>query len=388
MTRKAAAGTPRRATPAARRSKGDEESPPGTKGPTHVDDALKRRLLAWYRRSRRDLPWRRTKDPYLVWLSEVMLQQTTVKTATPYYEAFAARFPRLADLAAGQEEEVLALWSGLGYYHRARNLLRGARHLLERHEGVFPKTLEAALAVPGVGLYTASAVLSIAYGVALPVVDGNVRRVLSRWFALRGADWRTDGAFYNLADLVLDRKAPGDWNQALMELGATVCSPRKPACPACPVREHCRARALGIEAELPETRVRRAPVDVTVAAALVEEDGRLLLVRRAEGRLLGRMWEVPQTSLESGGLADLVAELRERLGLEVVPGPLVVRARHAITYRRIRVEGYRSQLRRPPPSDLDRFRWASPAEVRDLPVSSMTRKLLRGLASGQLPLAL
>jgi A/G-specific adenine glycosylase len=356
--------------------------------PLIADAAWKRDLLAWYRRSRRDLPWRRTVDPYLVWLSEVMLQQTTVKTATPYFETFAARFPRLADLAAAAEEDVLAAWSGLGYYHRARNLLRGARHLLERHEARFPKTLEAALAVPGVGLYTASAVLSIAYGVALPVVDGNVRRVLSRWFALGGPEWRTDAAFYNLADDVLDRRTPGDWNQALMELGATVCSPRKPACPACPVRDRCHAHALGLENELPETRARRAPVDVTVAAALVEEEGRLLLVRRAEGRLLGRMWEVPQTSLESRGHADLVRELKDRLGLDVVPGPLVVRARHAITYRRIRVEGYRARLRRPAPQDPDRFRWASPAQARDLPVSSMTRKLLHGLAEGQLPLDL
>jgi A/G-specific adenine glycosylase len=356
--------------------------------PRLADDLLKRCLLAWFRRTRRDLPWRRTVDPYLVWLSEVMLQQTTVKTAIPYFEAFAGRFPRLESLAAAEEEEVLALWSGLGYYHRARNLLRGARHLVERHEARFPKTLEAALAVPGVGLYTASAVLSIAHGIALPVVDGNVRRVLSRWFALRGPGWRTDAAFYNLAHTVLDRQAPGDWNQALMELGATVCSPRKPACGACPVHAWCRAHALGLQDALPERRARRAPVDVTVAAALVEQGGRLLLVRRAEGRLLGRMWEVPQTSLESKGHADLVRELKDRLGLDIVPGPLLVRARHAITYRRIRVEGYRARLRRPPPPDPDRFRWTLPGEARELPVSSMTRKLLHGLATGQLPLDL
>jgi A/G-specific adenine glycosylase len=317
-----------------------------------------------------------------------MLQQTTVKTAIPYFEAFAARYPRLADLAAAEEEDVLALWSGLGYYHRARNLLRGARHLVDRHEARFPKTLEFALAVPGVGLYTASAVLSIAYGVALPVVDGNVRRVLSRWFALRGPEWQTDAAFYNLAETMLDSRMPGDWNQALMELGATVCSPRKPACPVCPVRVRCRAHAQGLEGELPEKRLRHAPVDVTVAAALVEQDGRLLLVRRAEGRLLGRMWEVPQTSLESRGHPDLVHELKDRLGLDIVPGALVVRARHAITYRRIRVEGYRAHLRRPVPKDPERFRWISPAEAQPLPVSSMTRKLLHGFATGQLPLDL
>jgi A/G-specific adenine glycosylase len=312
-------------------------------------DALQSRLSTWYRRSRRDLPWRRTQDPYRVWLSEVMLQQTTVKTATPYYESFIARFPKLTDLAGATEEDVLGAWSGLGYYHRARNLLRGARHVVQHHQGRFPKTLEAALAVPGVGLYTASAVLSIAHGVALPVVDGNVRRVLARIFALRGREWRTDAAFYNLAETVLDRGSPGDWNQALMELGATVCAPRRPACPACPLRGRCRAYALGVADELPEGRGRRSPVKVTVAAALVERAGRVLLVRRAEGRLLGRMWEVPQTSLESRGHSDLVRELRERHGLEVVPGPLIVRARHAITHRRIQVEGYRAALRRPVP---------------------------------------
>jgi A/G-specific adenine glycosylase len=358
-------------------------------GPMKLDQpGLRKALVAWYRRNRRDLPWRRSDDPYRIWLSEVMLQQTTVKTAVPYYEAFLETFPTLRSLAAAKEEDVLARWSGLGYYHRARNLLRAAKHVVERHAGRFPRTLEAALAVPGVGLYTASAVLSIAYGAALPVVDGNVRRVLARLFALRGPEWRSDAPFYNLADELLDREAPGDWNQAVMELGATVCTPRKPACPACPVRRACRALAQGLVEELPEGRARRAPVDVTVAAALVEKNGRLLLVRRAEGRLLGRMWEVPQTSLESRGLPDLVSELRDRYGLEVEPGALRVRARHAITFRRIRVEGYGARLRRKPPEDEERYRWTSPDEAKALPVSSMTRKLMAGLRSPQLPLAL
>jgi A/G-specific adenine glycosylase len=349
---------------------------------------LRRRLLDWYRRNRRDLPWRRTRDPYRIWVSEVMLQQTTVKTATPYYEAFLAAFPDLPSLAAAGEEQVLALWSGLGYYHRARNLHRGARHVLERHQGRFPRTLEAALAVPGVGLYTASAVLSIAHGVPLPVVDGNVRRVLARLFALRGPEWRADAAFYNKADEILDRESPGDWNQALMELGATVCLPRRPACPACPVRAQCAARALGIEEELPEGRARRTPVAVTVAAALVEEGGRVLLVRRSEGRLMGRMWEVPQTSLEARGLPDLARELKQRHGLDLVPGRLVAQGRHAITFRRIRLEAYASRLRRRPPEDPERFRWVTPEEMAALPVSSLTRKMLRGLGTPQLPLEL
>src|SRR5512137_208808 len=242
--------------------------------------AMRRALLGWYDRNRRDLPWRRTKDPYRIWVSEVMLQQTTVKAATPYYEAFLKRFPTLQSLAEEPEEEVLAAWSGLGYYHRARNLHRGAQHVAERHGARFPRTLEAALAVPGVGLYTASAILSIAYGLPLPVVDGNVRRVLARLLALRGPEYRKDGPYYNRAEELLDRERPGDWNQALMELGATVCTPRNPGCDACPLRSACRARALGLVDELPEGRARRAPVDVQVAAALVERDGKVLLVRR------------------------------------------------------------------------------------------------------------
>jgi len=350
--------------------------------------AIRHALLGWYDRNRRDLPWRRTRDPYRIWIAEVMLQQTTVRAATPYYEAFLKRFPTLQSLAEEPEEEVVGAWSGLGYYHRARNLHRGAQHVAERHAGRFPRTIEAALAVPGVGLYTASAILSIAHGQALPVVDGNVRRVLARLLALCGPEYRRDGPYYNRAEELLDRERPGDWNQALMELGATVCTPRKPACEVCPLRSTCRARALGIVGELPEGRARRAPVDVRVAAALVESDGRVLLVRRPEGRLLGRMWEVPQTSLESRGLPDLARELLERHGLRVVPGPLAVRARHAITYRRITLEGYRARLRPPAPSDPERFLWARPEEVESLPVSSSTRKLLKGLGTPQLPLQL
>jgi len=351
-----------------------------------VSAALRRALLAWYERQRRDLPWRRTRDAYRIWISEVMLQQTTVRTVLPYYERFLERFPSVDSLASAEEEDVLAAWSGLGYYHRARNLHRGARHLVERHQGVFPRSLEAALAVPGVGLYTASAVLSIAHGLPLPVVDGNVRRVLARLLALRGAEYRRDGPYYNRAEELLDRERPGEWNQALMELGATLCLPRRPACEACPLRQKCQGRALGIAEDLPEGRARRAPVSVTVAAALVVKGGRVLLVRRPEGRLLGKLWEVPQTSLEARGLPDLARELAERHGLRLVPGALVVRVRHTITFRRITIEGYAARLTSREPADSERFRWAHKEELASLPVSSATHKLLKGLAAPQLPL--
>jgi len=345
-------------------------------------------LLAWYRRNRRDLPWRRTRDPYRIWVSEVMLQQTTVKAVLPFYEAFLQRFPDVEALAAASEEDVLAAWSGLGYYHRARNLRRGAQHVSSHHAGRFPKSLEAALAVPGVGLYTASAILSIAYGAALPVVDGNVRRVLGRLLALRGPRWRKEGPYYDKAEALLDHEHPGDWNQAVMELGATVCTPRDPGCPACPLRGDCAALARGLVARLPEGKARRVPVDVEVAAAVVERGGRLLLVRRPDGRLMGRMWEIPQTSLESRGHPDLVEEMRGRHGLEIELLGLAARARHAITFRRIRVEAYRVRLVRTPPSDRERLRWATPSEASRLPTSSLTKKLLRALGRAQLPLAL
>jgi A/G-specific adenine glycosylase len=348
---------------------------------------LQRALLGWYHRSRRALPWRVSRDPYRIWVSEVMLQQTTVKVVTPYFEAFVARFPDAQALAAADEQDVLAAWSGLGYYQRARNLHGGARRLVERHHGRFPRTLAGALDLPGVGLYTASAVLSIAYGAPLPVVDGNVRRVLARLLALRGPQWLREGPYYNVAQDVLEPSDPGAWNQAVMELGATVCTPRAPACPACPLRGHCQALAQGLVDAVPEPRPRPSPVQVNLAAALVERAGRVLLVRRPEGRLMGRMWEVPQTSLESRGLRDLEQELASRHGLRVAAGPLLARVRHAITFRRIRVDVHAARLRREPPADAERYAWVLPRSVQ-LPVSSLTRKILRALEQRQMPLPL
>ena len=345
-------------------------------------------LIAWYQRNRRALPWRRTRDPYAIWVAEVMLQQTTVKTALRYYEPFLDRFPTVDTLASASEETVLAAWSGLGYYHRARNLLRGARHLATRHAGQFLPDLRATLAIPGVGLYTASAVLSIAYGLPLAVVDGNVRRVLARVFALRGQQWRRDSAYYNLATELLDHASPGDWNQAVMELGATVCTPTDPACSACPIASACEARRLGLQAELPEGTARRKPVPVTVAAALIQSGNRVLVVRRPDGAVLGRLWEIPQTALDAEGTQDLPRVLAESHGLAIVAGPLLAVVRHAITFRRIRVEVYAADLAGPLPLDAERVRWVTAAEIAALPISSMTHKILGASRRRQLPLAL
>ncbi|MGH7729627.1 MAG: A/G-specific adenine glycosylase, partial [Candidatus Eiseniibacteriota bacterium] len=231
--------------------------------------ALHRRLLAWYDRHRRDMPWRRTRDPYPVWLSEVMLQQTQVATARPYYEAFLARFPSLDALARATPDQVLAAWAGLGYYRRARHLHEAARTVVREHRGRVPDDPVAFRALPGVGRYTTGAVLSICFDRPLAVLDGNVARVLSRLYALPAAirDPRGARRLWALADSLVPMRRPGDWNQAMMELGATICTPRSPACARCPVRALCRARSLGRVDRYPPAVKRRTPQAIRRAVA-------------------------------------------------------------------------------------------------------------------------
>src|SRR6202453_875855 len=220
---------------------------------------LRRILLSWYRKHKRDLPWRRTQDPYRIWISEVMLQQTRVAAVIPYYERFLALFPDALALASAREQELLAAWAGLGYYSRARNLQKAARAILELPS--FPSDYAALRALPGVGDYTAAAVASIAFGRPHAVLDGNVLRVLSRMVAERGniKSQAVRAALRAIAETWLDRKRPGEFNQALMELGATVCVPKQPLCGECPVRVHCRAREQGIENQLPVIGGRPTP---------------------------------------------------------------------------------------------------------------------------------
>ncbi|HEX5757593.1 MAG TPA: A/G-specific adenine glycosylase, partial [Thermoanaerobaculia bacterium] len=241
---------------------------------------MRHELLAWYDRVRRDLPWRRTRDPYRVWISEVMLQQTRVEVVLPYYDRFLAEFPTVEALAAAPEAEVLAAWSGLGYYRRARQLHAAARRVVER--GGFPDTPGGWRELPGVGDYTAAAVGSIVYGLPLPVLDGNVERLMARYLAL-AADPKSAAARRQLraaAAALVDPERPGDSNQALMEVGATVCTPRRPRCPDCPLLPGCRAAAEGRPERYPPRRARRAREGRRLVVAVVEWRGQVLLVRR------------------------------------------------------------------------------------------------------------
>ena len=321
------------------------------------------------------MPWRRTRDPYPVWLSEVMLQQTQVATARPYYERFLARFPTLAALARARPAEVLAAWAGLGYYRRARHLHEAARIVIRDHAGQVPDDPGAFGALPGVGRYTTGAVLSICFDRPLAVLDGNVARVLARLDALPAAirDPRGARRLWALAATLVPMRRPGDWNQAVMELGATLCTPRVPACGRCPVRTLCRAHRLGRVEAFPPVAARRATETVRRAVALITRQGRVLMERR-EGALLAGLWEPPGVELANGASPPhaLRAALA-RLGVRARLAPAGRTVRHAITHRAITAVVWRGVMSGPTPRRA-RLRWVDPARP-GVPLTALARKL-------------
>jgi A/G-specific adenine glycosylase len=339
---------------------------------------LARSLIRWYRHERRDLPWRRTRDPYRIWVSEVMLQQTTVRAVVPYYRRFLRRFPTLRALAGAKLPQVLTAWSGLGYYRRARHLHAAARMIRSAHRGRIPRRREELLELPGIGPYTAGAVLSIAFGQREPILDGNVARVLSRLVLLRG-DTRSPGTQKRLWDLagslVAAAGAPGDLNQSLMELGATVCTPVDPGCGFCPVASCCAARSAGVQDSVPQPRRQRSPVTIRTSLALVRRGGRYLMRRREGTALMDGLWEFP--ALPSGS-----APGRRKHG-RLQPLNRVATLRHSITYRRLVVDVWTARLASEHPGDG--YRWVTPEEARRLPVSSLVPKVLAAAGTGKFP---
>jgi A/G-specific adenine glycosylase len=341
---------------------------------------FRRRLLSWFAKGKRDLPWRRTRDPYRIWLSEIMLQQTRVAAVIPYYGRFLEAFPDAASLARAGTDRVLALWAGLGYYSRARNLQRAAQNISARPDADFPRDYQEALALPGIGRYTAAAVLSIAYGAPLAVLDGNVARVLARIGAMRG-DLRATARWRKLeaaAQELLAVRAPGDWNQAMMELGATVCTPKSPRCGHCPAEKWCRARQLGIVEQIPAVRKKRSAVDVTlVAAVLLDSRGRTLLVRQpnGDGALFSRLWQFPAIeSTATGAKREIFAHLKEIFGLgDDVEHSSLRTARHTVTFRKIRLESFLIRVMRLP--RVPGSQVIALSQVRGLPVSNATQKI-------------
>jgi A/G-specific adenine glycosylase len=336
-------------------------------------------MLAWFRAHQRDLPWRRSRDPYRIWVAEVMLQQTRIAAVMPYYQRFLARFPTVQSLARASKPEVLKLWSGLGYYSRARNLHRAAKNIVAQHESKFPRTLDAALELPGIGAYTATAVLSIAYDVPLAVLDGNVARVLARITAIHGdlrapKNWRALAA---AAQNFLAMQAPGDWNESLMELGEVICTPQSPHCAECPVASHCRAYAEGLTNEIPAPRRKRAAVPMKIAAAILRDPrGHTLLVQDPGAHdtvLFSRMWQFPAVEVTRHAKAELEAHLSKTLAITTISLEELPAARHGVTFRNITLLPFLAKVLKLP--KLPRTRILSLKNLSQLPISSATRKI-------------
>jgi A/G-specific adenine glycosylase len=348
---------------------------------------FRKQLLAWFVQFQRDLPWRRDKDPYRVWLSEIMLQQTRVSAVIPYYERFLQQFASIRALARAPEDKVLRLWSGLGYYGRARNLQKAAREIVARHGGQFPAAENQILALPGIGSYTAAAILSIAYNKKRAVLDGNVARVLARLGAIRG-DLREPERWHSLqqiANSLLAPASPGDWNQAMMELGATICTPRAPQCLLCPVSTSCQARKLGIAEKLPEKRKKRAAVEVILAAAVfLDSRGRTILLPTSPPRktkkeniaaLVSKMWHFPTIQVRKNASAELRRFLEgsaqdHKVASKYEPLPF---ARHTVTYRTILLQSFLARVEQLPVFSGAQI--VSLSAIDSLAISGLTRKV-------------
>ena len=338
-------------------------------------------LLRWYRANRRDLPWRRTADPYAIWVSEIMLQQTQVATVLPYYRAFLERFPDVATLAAAVENDVLAQWTGLGYYRRARSLHQGARDVMRLHGGKIPADAVTLRTLPGIGRYTAGAIASIAFDCTEPILDGNVRRVLSRWFGIDGAGLgkgEEERRLWDLAGHLVRGSSPGDLNQALMELGATTCLPREPACTACPLRNACFARANDAVERLPSATPRKKSITVRVGVAVIRRSGKVLLERPDDVNPFRGTWDLPAVELDGIGFATeaLTRRLDQRHRVGVAMGACLGHATHGILHRRLKLEAHGGALRHGRVADSRDLSWVALNRLADHPVSGATLKVL------------
>jgi A/G-specific adenine glycosylase len=350
---------------------------------------VRRQLLGWYTRHRRDLPWRRTRDPYAIWVSEIMLQQTQVATVVPYFNRFLATFPTVTGLAAAGEQEVLRLWEGLGYYRRAHHLHESARRIVADLDGRFPSDAAVLSGLPGLGRYTVNAVLSQAFDQRLPILEANSQRVLARLFGLRGDLTRNPARrrLWQLAEALLPRQRVGDFNQALMELGALVCTPAVPHCNECPLQSICTARRLGIQEQIPLRVARASTVEVREVALVIRRRGKLFLAKRPAGERWGGFWEFPHGKLKKtethAAAADRLA--RETLGFRIQGEHEFLSVRHTVTHHRItmvclqacwRAGSFRSSF-------YESGRWIKPSQLESFALSAPQRRIARCLICGK-----
>lgn len=344
-----------------------------------------RLVLRWYALHKRRLPWRGQKDPYAIWVSEIMLQQTRVETVIPYYERWMKRFPDLAKLAQASEGKVLSTWEGLGYYGRARNLHKAAKLVRDELGGELPPDLAALRTLPGIGRYTAGAIASIAFGLDTATLDGNVRRVFARVFDVAEPADSSVGAaaLWALAEQHLPAGRAGDYNQALMDLGATVCLPRNPTCPLCPLRRLCQARAGGFQEQRPVLKPKPEVPHYTVTAAVLLRNGKVLLAKRPSPGLLGGLWEFPGGKVEAQEtLAECLGrEIQEELGARIRVGQPLGVFRHAYTHFRITLHAFLCELVRgePRPIQAAELAWVALPKLADYPMGKVDRQIARRL---------
>lgn len=348
---------------------------------------IRRSLLDWYSAAARDLPWRRTRDPYAIWLSEIMLQQTRVPTAIPYYERFLKRFPTVDHLARARLDTVLKLWEGLGYYSRARNLHKAAKEIVSRFHGRLPRTKDELLTLPGVGRYTAGAIASIAFGERAPLVDGNVERVLCRVFRIHGSpkDAAIRERIWSLAEDLLPDSEVGHFNQALMELGSEICTPRSPNCDECPLAKLCEANLHNEQESLP-TRTAKKPLPRhTVVVGVVYRSGRILIDKRKPEGLLGGLWEFPGGKVRPNeSLEDaLCRELSEELDIEVEVGEKIAMVEHTYTHFHVTIHAFecRHMKGEPRPLACAALKWVRPGDLDRYAFPAANKKIIAILRS-------
>ncbi|MEC4806143.1 MAG: A/G-specific adenine glycosylase [Jaaginema sp. PMC 1079.18] len=345
---------------------------------------LRQLLLSWYTQQGRSLPWRNTRDPYHIWVSEIMLQQTQVKTVIPYYQRWLAQFPTVTHLAKANQQQVLKAWEGLGYYARGRNLHKAAQTVVSDFNGQIPDNLAAILTLPGIGRTTAGGILSAAFNQPISILDGNVKRVLARLIALPTPPNKTLTQLWQLSDTLIDPEHPRDFNQAIMDLGATLCTPKNPSCLLCPWRNFCQAYQQNLQTQIPMKEASNPLPHKKIGVAVIrDENGKILIDRRLEEGLLGGMWEFPGGKIEPGETVQdcIKREIKEEIGIDIAVEDHLITINHAYTHFKITLNVYfcRHLAGEPQTIECQEIRWVTLDEIDQYPFPKANTRIIEAL---------